>query len=124
MDSDLSIIQPNNAVTGLNISQQTALTNTKVAITTAEVNLYGFDAYNSHATDWAFIQVFDALTANVTLGSTAATYIIPVPPNGGRAVFMPMALRHMANGLLVAATSTATGSSAPAATLTASFFTK
>jgi hypothetical protein len=63
-----------------------------------------------------FLQLFDALVANVTLGSTAPTMSLLVPPgdgnaSGGRAEIFPTP-PHFRTGLVYAVTTTATGSTA------------
>ena len=59
-----------------------------------------------------YLQVFDALTANVTVGSTAPTFTFAVATVAAGTITFPAPL-ELATGCVVAFTTTATGSSAP-----------
>jgi len=65
----------------------------------------------------AYVQVFNALAANVTLGSTTPDWVIPVPANGttgaGTNGWLPIAILH-STGITIACTTTRTGSSTAA----------
>lgn len=95
----------------------TGLTNTKVLINGAACNFGGhLTIYNPNVTV-AYIQVFDAATtAAVTLGSTAPTALIIVPAGSAANVEISNGV-HMASGIVIAATTTATGSTAMSSTL-------
>lgn len=107
----------NATATGFTVSQQNALTNTKVSVKTSAGNLYGYRIYNPNTT-YVYIQVFNLLTASVTLGTTAATEVIPIPPGGMVDEVFPVPGAY-GTGIVIAATTTATGSTAPTSTLTA-----
>lgn len=86
---------------------------TLVQVTTASVLLYNYTCYNPNGSD-TFVQMFDALVADVTLGTTTPDLVLPLPTSGGldNALHIPRSFR---NGMAIAVTSTATGSGAPAA---------
>ena len=84
----------------------------------APVFVHDIEVSNINAAD-AFVQFFNAAsTAAVTLGTTAPTYSLFVPAGdgvnrGGMDKMFPVPLAFTA-GLVVAATTTATGNTAPA----------
>ena len=65
----------------------------------------------------AYVQVFNALAANVTLGSTTPDWVIPVPANGstgaGTNGWLPFPILH-STGITIACTTTRTGSTTAA----------
>lgn len=65
----------------------------------------------------AYLQVFDAAAANVTVGTTAPTWYIAIPASGNVQVFTPKPIKHT-TGLSLASTTTATGSSSAATSVT------
>lgn len=91
----------------------TALTNTKTLIKNAAGTLGGYLPIWNPNLSVAYIQVFDAAaTATPTLGTTPPDAILPIPP--GSAANMEAASGvHFANGIVIAITTTATGSTAP-----------
>lgn len=93
-----------------------ALTNTVVSVKASAGNVYQALAYNSGAA-YAFIQVFDVASGSVTLGTTTPKYFFPVPNTGVYDTPIPMPITH-STAISIAATSTATGNVAPAATQT------
>ena len=104
---------------GWSVSSQTALTNVKVAVKTSAATLGGYMFYNANPAA-AYIQVFDIALASVTLGTTTPTYTIPIPPASAAHIEFTLGINH-ATAITVAATTTATGSSAPSTAL-AGFF--
>lgn len=101
---------------GWSVSSQTALSNTKTSVKGSAGNLGGYMLYNSNAAA-TYVQVFDATTANVTVGTTTPTYVVALPPAAAANVEFTLGIAH-ANAITIAATTTATGSSAPAAAVT------
>lgn len=92
-----------------------ALTNTVLPVgpDPGMVNVSLITFYNpAAAASW--LQMFDAAMPNdVTLGTTLPTLSIPLPTTGAQAIPFPQGCQFL-NGLQIAATTTATGSSAPA----------
>jgi hypothetical protein len=94
-----------------------ALSNTKTAVSASRVRIHSFVLYNPN-TAVAFVQFFNKAIADVTVGTTAPKKSIPVPP-GGVAVGTyedDFALPYN-EGLVLAATTTASGSTAPTSAL-------
>lgn len=91
----------------------TSVSQTKASVVAAPVLLFNITAYNSGASA-SFLQFFDALEANVTVGTTTPTFVIPLPAAGGydTSLNLPEGFR---TGIVIACTATATGSGAPAA---------
>lgn len=96
------------------------LTNTLVLVSTGQHFITGVAAWNVNAAD-IFIQVFDsAATGTITLGTTKPTWSWRIP--GGSATlaghwqeqFVGDGRLRVINGLVVVATTTATGSTAAA----------
>lgn len=91
---------------------------TKSTVVAHKANCYGFEVENNGAAD-VFLQVFDALAADVTVGTTVPNYTfrIPASSNFGKDS-QDLALHYHGIGIVIAVTSTRTGSSAPAAAAT------
>lgn len=81
--------------------------------------LAGWFIYNPNASA-AYVQIFDTASA-VTLGTTAPDIILPVPAGSAANVFSEVGV-GMSNGIKLACTTTATGSSAPATGLDMTVF--
>ena len=99
---------------GGTLYSSTALGATKAVVRAGACLVFNIHAFNSHATDVSYVQFFDALTADVTVGSTTPTFVIALAPKTGATLSMNCP-RRFATGVIVACTSTATGSGAPAA---------
>lgn len=89
---------------------------TKQQVKGAAGSIFGWSILNTTSAI-AYVQVFNALAANVTLGSTAPDWVIPVPANGttgaGSNGWIPVSILH-ATGITIACTTTRTGSSTAA----------
>ena len=107
---------------GWSVSSQTGLTNTKVAVKASAGKFGGYMFYNPNASV-EYIQVFDVASGSVTLGTTTPTYVIPLPASSGANIEFNNGIPH-ATAITVAATTTATGSSAPGTALTGFFLFK
>lgn len=107
---------------GWSVNSQTALTNTKVAVKASAGTFGGYMVYNPNASV-TYIQVFDVASASVTLGTTAPTYVIPIPAAAAANVEFTLGINHT-TAITLAATTAATGSSAPASSLTGFFLFK
>lgn len=100
-------------------SSQPTLSTTVASIKSSAGNLGGWYMFNPN-TATAFIQFFNATTGNVTLGTTAATFVIAIPAGAGSNV-------EYANGISfntaisVAATTTYSGSTALSSAVVAMF---
>lgn len=90
-----------------------ALSATKQQVKASAGNIYAWTAYNPNVTV-VYVQVFYLPSASVTVGTTAPSYILPLPPSGGldTPLLIPLAA---ASGITVACTTTPTGSTAPGA---------
>lgn len=84
---------------------------TVVQVIATAVLVFNFLCYNPNGSA-AYVQFFDALAADVTLGSTTPYFVMPLPPSGGldTALVLPKRFR---TAVTYAVTGTATGSSAP-----------
>jgi hypothetical protein len=101
---------------GWSVSSQTALSNTKTQIKSSAGNFGGYMFYNPNASV-VYIQVWDVANASITVGTTAPTYVIPIPATAGANLEISLGITH-ATAINVAATTTATGSTAPGTALT------
>ena len=100
---------------------RSALTATAVLASPGITNLTGYNIANPNGAT-VFVQLFDAASAAaVTLGTTAPTLVLSIPASGVLDGTQASPVTF-ANGLVVAATTTATGSSAPGTALSAAFF--
>jgi len=111
-----------NATGGWSVNSQTGLTNTKVAVKASAGTFGGYMIYNPNASA-VYIQVFDVASGSVTLGTTTPTYVITLPATAGANVEFTNGINH-ATAITLAATTTATGSTAPGTALTALFLYK
>lgn len=94
------------------------LAQTKQTVFTGQGNLYGFELENNSSSDDVFIQFFDKLAANVTVGSTTPdmTFRVPAGANFGKDV-QDMVVKYFKLGCVIACTSTRTGGSAPSSSM-------
>ena len=99
---------------GWSVSSQTALT-AAATVSSAAGKFAGYMFINTNNSP-AYIQVFDT-TGAVTLGTTAPTFVVPIPAGGAANVEFTVGI-GIANGIKVAATTTATGATTVATALT------
>ena len=111
-----------NATGGWSVSSQTALSNTKTQVKGSAGTFGGYMFYNPNASA-AYIQVFDVANASVTVGTTTPTYVIPIPATSAANVEFTNGINH-GTAVVVAATTTATGSTALGSALTGFFLYK
>lgn len=97
------------------------LTNTLIQVRSGPTDIFGYYINNPNAAE-EFVQMFDAAdVSEVTLGTTACTLPLKIPNSGmveevgGRDPLMTFP-----RGLVIAATTTETGSSAPGSALSVS----
>lgn len=102
---------------------QTSLLATVASVKSNAAGLLGMvQCYNPNASA-AFVQIFDAATAgSVTLGTTPPTLSIGIPAttSSGPIMMSPIGIEFR-NGIQVAATTTATGNTAPGSGLSCNF---
>lgn len=96
-----------------------ALSQTKQTVFIGKGNLYGYEFENNSATDTVYLQFFDKLIADVTVGTTTPdfTFMVPAGACFGKDA-QQFVVHYFGIGCVVACTSTRTGGSAPAANST------
>jgi len=119
--SVLATLQPGTSG-GWSVSSQTALTNTAVSVK-ASAGQFGGYMFNNPNASITYIQIFNVASGSVTLGTTAPTYVVPIPPNASANVEFANGIAH-ATAISAAATTTATGSTAPTTSLVGFFIYK
>lgn len=89
-----------------------ALDEVKAVVIAGPCLLFNIAAFNTGAV--SYLQFFDALTANVTVGTTTPTFVLALPAAGGinSNYVLPKRFR---NGVVIACTSAPTTNGAPAA---------
>lgn len=99
-----------------------ALTSTAVSVKVAPTTPYGsfvqvlhYNVSNTNASV-VYVQFFDALVANVTPGTTAPTFFLAVPAGGVLDGEFPVP-PAFSNAIVICATTTPTGSTAPGTTI-------
>jgi hypothetical protein len=102
----------NATATGCSIYKNTALVATKQAANASAGNLYGYHIYNPN-TVVIYVQFYNVASASVTVGTTAADMILAIPPGGWADAPSSGPPISFATAMTVAATTTATGSTAP-----------
>lgn len=60
----------------------------------------------------AYLQIFNAPAASVTLGTTAPAWVVPLAANESQLIALPFPLEFGGSGLSIAGTTTPTGNSA------------
>lgn len=90
-----------------------ALAETKAVVVAGPVLLFNITVYNSGGAV-SYLQFFDAFTADVTVGVTTPTFVIPLPTSGGYDAQYVLP-EGFTIGMVIACTATATGSGAPGA---------
>jgi hypothetical protein len=116
-----------STVNGWSPKLANGLTNSVVSVKTSAGELGGYHCLNQSGAV-AYVQVFDAASSGgVTLGSTAPTLSFGLPaaaslPGGGNLEWSNGI--HFASGIQVAATTTATGSTAPSTAVDCNFLYK
>ncbi len=96
---------------GASIYNNNALSSTKQAVNASAGNLYGYHIYNPNASV-VYVQVWNVASASVTVGTTAPTMVLVIPALGW-ADAPPSLPIDFKTALTIAATTTATGSTAP-----------
>jgi len=100
------------------------LTNSAVAVKASAGNLYGVEFVNAGASG-AYVQVFDVASGSVTLGTTVPKLVYWVPSGGAwDSKFSTENKVSFATAITMAATTTVTGSSAPATGIQANIYYK
>lgn len=85
--------------------------NVKTTVKAAPGQLFGWSIANLDASI-TYLQLFDALVANVTVGTTAPNFDIVIPASGALNQVSDFPAGNFQNGITIAATTTATGSTA------------
>lgn len=100
------------------------LTNAAVAVKTSAGSLYGVNFRNQNASD-VFVQLFDLAVAGVTLGTTPPKLAFWVPAGGSwEEKFTGEGKIAFATAITIAATTTATGNTAPSSGILANIIYK
>jgi hypothetical protein len=87
-----------------------AVTGTKAEVSVVPVDIGGYHILNNAAAI-SYVQVFYLPAASVTVGTTVANFVIPLPASGGATAFLgAKGLRTRGTGLTLACTTTRTGS--------------
>lgn len=101
---------------GTQTYSNTSLANTATQAIGATTNsgtlVYNIHIFNGDASNSIFVQFFDALAANVTLGATTPKFVLGIPAkwNLDTGLIAPIEFR---TAVTIACTATATGSGAP-----------
>lgn len=105
---------------GLRKYSNTALSSTKQAVKTSKARLYGWNISNPNGSD-VFVQFFDLASGSVTVGTTTPTFAVWIPPSGGIDGNWTFGI-EFETAVTIAATTTATGSTAPGSALNCNLF--
>jgi len=109
-------LSPNDALLRMAIGSDThfnaAATATVTLVIDGAAVLYQLEVSNPDNSEFAFLQIFDDIPANVTLGTTAPKQSYVLPGNGGADKFFNVPI-NFDNAISYAVTITPTGSTAP-----------
>lgn len=100
-----------------------ALSTTVVSVKSSAGQFGGFYCYNPAAAV-TYVQVFNTASGSVTLGTTTPSLSLGVPAGGGAVHEFANGISNFGTAISVAATTTATGSSAPASAIDCNFLYK
>jgi hypothetical protein len=106
----LQVTQYPDTVGGLSYSWN-SIKATATSIKASAGQVYGWYIYNSNSTA-VYVQFFNTASGSVTLGTTTPVYSLGIPATAGANVMVPHGIAH-STAIVVAATTTATGSTAP-----------
>lgn len=93
-----------------------AVAGTKVVVKAGVGDLYFLKLVNTTAAA-AYLQLFDQVTANVTVGTTGPDWAIRLTAN--ESVVIPVTAWQFVNGLIIAGTTTPTGATGAAISVSA-----
>lgn len=100
-----------------------AVGNTKVEISGTKSNVYGIYVENNSSTDAIFVQIFNKLSADVTLGTTLPDYTFRIPADGALGKdAQDLPIHFHDKGITIAVTSGRSNSTAPASDATVQFW--
>lgn len=100
-----------SATGGLSVKTLAALSTTPISVKASAGQVYSVQCQNNDATHVAYIQLFN--TTPVSLGSTAPTKFVGVPPTLNSGYAFSLVGEQFSSVIIAAAASTATGGSAP-----------
>lgn len=107
-------------VGGLSVYSNTALAATKAVVKIGAASLYGYNIANPNAAV-TYVQFFNKLTANVTVGTTVPDMVLTLPANGVLDSLGSLSI-DFSIGIVIAVTTTPTGSTAAVAASNVSLF--
>lgn len=117
LDSRLAALEFGPGLTPASIPFLTA---TPVEITASAGTLCGYMVFNPNAAP-AYIQVFDALAADVVLGTTVSNYFLSIPESSAANMALNPGITHN-TAITVAATDAPDGNNGPPIPLNVSLF--
>lgn len=94
------------SVGGFSQFRNVALSNTDVAVKTSAGRVYAIEAVNPNASTGAWLHFYNALIANVTVGTTVPVWSMYIPANSTRREYLTIPMT-MATAITVAATTSA-----------------
>lgn len=89
-----------------------ALTNTAVAVKTGAAQVGGLQCYNPNSAQ-VYVQVYNIASGSVTVGTSTPTLSIPIGPTATGGLTLSVVGFQFSTAVAVAATTTATGGTAP-----------
>lgn len=110
-----AVIEASATATGCDMHLDSDVDNTAQSLKATPGVLYGLNIINGGATlnsAPSYLQLFDDVTGNITVGTSTPNYIIPVPANGYEAIQFPTPL-DFGTAISYALTTTPTGSTDP-----------
>lgn len=105
------------------LSVKTGLTATTLQVSGSAITALGPSQCDNNNSTWIYLQIFNAPSASVTLGSTAPTFVLMLAPQAPGGIGTSLnGISLGGTGFTIAATTTPTGSSGPAtSTINCSF---
>lgn len=94
----------------LSMSHTAAQSSTKLEVATGKRKLYGCFLENLNNVP-VYLHIYDAATADVTVGTTTPTFSIPIPAQGYVDRLLGIPWKELGTGFVVAITTSKTGGS-------------
>ena len=100
--------QPSIHAKPLQLYFNAALTSTKVEVATGKRHIHGWYIENTNDVT-VYAHFYDAASADVTVGTTAPTFSVPIPAGGYADKFTDFVLKRLGTGFVMAITTDKTG---------------
>ncbi len=114
-------LSPSTTATAATLFRNAAVLATPLAVKTSAGRIYGYHLHNPN-TAVSYVHLYNATTANVTVGTTTPAVSLGIPANASLDLSSAVALLPFGTAISVAATTTVGGATAPATGIVANIY--